>query len=78
MFPVRFDYFSCHISGNFNRLSHGSPLRHETRKVIGGSKVLAVFYSPDLEMQLIFLYHRHAPLRNYDIYQLYYYNHSYY
>ena len=40
--------------------------------------MLAVFYSPDLKMQPIFLYHRYTPLRCYGIEHMYYYNHMYY
>ena len=57
MFPIGFDEVPCHISSNLNCFRHGSPLRHQTRKITRGSRILAVFYSPDLKMQPKFLCH---------------------
>lgn len=34
MFPVGFDEFPRHVSGDFNRFRHGSSLRHQTGKII--------------------------------------------
>ena len=61
MFPIGFDHFPCHVLSNFNRFSHGSPLCHQTGKIIRCSEVMSVFDSPDPKAQPIFLCHLYAP-----------------
>ena len=34
MFPAGFNQFSCHISSDFNRFSHCSPLGHQAGEIL--------------------------------------------